>query len=230
MDQVTLLTQDIEGSFQANEKAGVVLLDLTGAYDTVWLRGLHLKLLRTIPDRHMVKFLMEMLSNHSFIHRTSDGQQSRLRRLRNGVPQGSPGAQTIPQILWCSAGQDLEDVRAKVLGSLRQDTTDLHTSPCVPPRRSPHVKKVDSVINNALRIVTGCLKPTLCPVCQSLQVMPRLLARKAQEHTWHILHEATTKAVRLRQTEVASPLQPDCTRAAWFHPQGHIYKSASRHP
>ena len=29
VDQVTLLTQDIEDSFQANEKAGVVLLDLT---------------------------------------------------------------------------------------------------------------------------------------------------------------------------------------------------------
>ncbi|KAJ3612124.1 hypothetical protein NHX12_020401 [Muraenolepis orangiensis] len=26
--------------------------------------------------------------------------------------------------------------------------------------RSPHVKKVDPIINNALRIITGCLKPT----------------------------------------------------------------------
>ncbi|KAJ3591985.1 hypothetical protein NHX12_007115 [Muraenolepis orangiensis] len=89
VDQVTLLTQDIDDSFQAKEKVGVVLLDLTAAYDTVWHRGLHLKLLRTIPDRHMVKFIMEMLSNRSFILRTSDGQRSRLRRLRNGVPQGS---------------------------------------------------------------------------------------------------------------------------------------------
>ena len=89
VDQFTMLTQDIEDSFQANEKAGVVLLNLTAAYDTVWHRGLHLKLLRTIPDRHMVKFIMEMLSNCSFILRTSDGQKSRLRRLRNGVPQGS---------------------------------------------------------------------------------------------------------------------------------------------
>ena len=51
VDQVTLLTQDIEDSFQNNEKAGVVFLDLTAAYDTVWHRGLHLKLLRIIPDR-----------------------------------------------------------------------------------------------------------------------------------------------------------------------------------
>ena len=80
---------NIEDSFQDNEKAGVVYLDLTAAYDTVWHRGLHLKLLRTITDRHMVRFIMETLSNRSFVLQTSDGQRSRLRRLRNGVPQGS---------------------------------------------------------------------------------------------------------------------------------------------
>ena len=61
VDQVTLLTQDIEDSFQHNEKAGVVFLDLTGAYDTAWHRELYLKLLRIIPDRHIVDFIMEML-------------------------------------------------------------------------------------------------------------------------------------------------------------------------
>ncbi|KAJ3614842.1 hypothetical protein NHX12_018412 [Muraenolepis orangiensis] len=35
MDQETLLMQDIEDSFQAKDKAGVVLLDVTAAYDTV---------------------------------------------------------------------------------------------------------------------------------------------------------------------------------------------------
>ena len=75
VDQVTLLhvTQYIEDSFQHNEKTGVVFLDLTAAYDTVWHRGLHLKLIRTIPDRHI-----EMLSNRSFVVHTSDGQRSRL--------------------------------------------------------------------------------------------------------------------------------------------------------
>ena len=59
VDQVTLLTQDIEDSFQHNEKAGVVFVDLTAAYDTVWHRGLHLKLLTIIPDRHMLGFIMD---------------------------------------------------------------------------------------------------------------------------------------------------------------------------
>ena len=52
VDQVTLLTQYIEDSFQNNEKDGVVFLDLTAAYDTVWHRGIHLKLLRITPETH----------------------------------------------------------------------------------------------------------------------------------------------------------------------------------
>ncbi|KAL7878943.1 hypothetical protein AOLI_G00099170 [Acnodon oligacanthus] len=78
VDQVTLLTQDIEDSFQDNDKAGVVFLDLTAAYDTVWHRGLHVKLLRTIPDWHMERFIIEMQVNCSFIVHISDGQTSRL--------------------------------------------------------------------------------------------------------------------------------------------------------
>ncbi|KAJ4944262.1 hypothetical protein JOQ06_012807 [Pogonophryne albipinna] len=102
VDQVTLLFQDIEDSFQDNEKAGVVYLDLTAAYDTVWHRGLHLKLLRTIPDRHMVKFIMETLTNRSFVLQTSNGQRSRLRRLRNGVPQGSVLSPMLFNIYTCT--------------------------------------------------------------------------------------------------------------------------------
>ena len=63
-----------------NEKAGVVLLDLTAAYDTVWLRGLHLKLLKAVQDKDLVSFIMEILTKRSFTLMTSDGQQSRLRR------------------------------------------------------------------------------------------------------------------------------------------------------
>ena len=94
-DQVTLLTDDIEAGFEAKQKVGVVLVDLTAAYDTVWLRGLYLKLLRMVPDVHMVSFVMELLTNRSFKLKTSDGQVSRLRRLRNGVPQGSTLSPTL---------------------------------------------------------------------------------------------------------------------------------------
>ena len=88
-DQVTLLCQDVEDSFQVGGKAGAVFLDLTAAYDTAGMCSLHMKLLETIPDKHMVEFVMEMLSNRSFQLHTSNGQGSRLRHLKNGVPQGS---------------------------------------------------------------------------------------------------------------------------------------------
>jgi len=35
VDQVTLLTHDIEDSFSAKKKTGIVFVDLTAAYDTV---------------------------------------------------------------------------------------------------------------------------------------------------------------------------------------------------
>ena len=95
-DQVTLLTDDIEAGFEQKQKVGVALVDLSAAYDTVWLRGLHLKLLRMLPVRHMVSFVMELLTNRSFTLKTSDGQVSRLRRIHNGVPQGYTLARTNP--------------------------------------------------------------------------------------------------------------------------------------
>ena len=89
VDQVVLLTQNIEDSFEAKKKAGAVFIDLTAAYDTVWHRGLTCKLLRLFPDKHMVKMIMELVRNRSFTLTTGDSKQSRLRRLKNGVPQGS---------------------------------------------------------------------------------------------------------------------------------------------
>ena len=59
------------------------MVDLTAAHDTVWHKGLALKLLRTIPDRHLVCFIMNILSNRSFKLKTSVAQISRLRILKN---------------------------------------------------------------------------------------------------------------------------------------------------
>ena len=51
LDQVTLLTEDIEISVNKKQEVGLVLVNLSTAYDTVWHRGLTLKLLRTIPSK-----------------------------------------------------------------------------------------------------------------------------------------------------------------------------------
>ena len=60
-----LLTQNIEDSFENKKKAGAVFIDLTAAYDTVWHRGLTCKLLRLLPDKHMVRIIMKLVRNWS---------------------------------------------------------------------------------------------------------------------------------------------------------------------
>ena len=89
VDQVVLLTQNIEDSFEAKEKIGAVFFDLTAAYDTVCHRGLTCKLLRLFPDKHMVRMIMELVQNRSFTFTAGDSKQSRLRRLKKSVPQVS---------------------------------------------------------------------------------------------------------------------------------------------
>ena len=91
-DQVTLLTEGIEYSFLAKKKAGAVFVDLPAAYDTVWHRSLTCKLFCILPNRHIghiVSFVMELVRNHSFTLTTGNGEQNRLRRLKNCFPQGS---------------------------------------------------------------------------------------------------------------------------------------------
>ena len=82
VDQVVLLTQNIEDSYEAKKKAGAIFIDLTAAYDTVWHHGLTCKLLRLLLDKHMVRMIMELVRNRSFTLTTGDSKQSRLRRLK----------------------------------------------------------------------------------------------------------------------------------------------------
>ena len=89
VDQTVLLIQYIEDSFETKKKAGAVFVDLTAVYDTVWHRGLICKPLRLLPDIHMVQIIMELIPNRSFTLSIGDSKRSRLRRLRNGLPQGS---------------------------------------------------------------------------------------------------------------------------------------------
>ena len=64
-------------------------MNLTAAHDTVWHRDLACKLLLHIPNRHLVRMIMEFVQNRSFTLTTGNGKQSRLKRLKNGVLQGS---------------------------------------------------------------------------------------------------------------------------------------------
>ena len=62
-----LLTQNIKDFFVIKKKAGVVFINLTAAYNTVWHCDLTCKLLRLLPDKHMVRMIMELIRQKTFI-------------------------------------------------------------------------------------------------------------------------------------------------------------------
>ena len=54
LDQEAQITDDIEKFFDMGQVTGVVFLDLTAAYDTVWLAGLNLKIQKTISCKKLL--------------------------------------------------------------------------------------------------------------------------------------------------------------------------------
>ena len=56
-DQVLALTTYVENGYQRRDKTGVVFLDLTAAYDTVWNKGLLIKLSKVLPCWAVSPFL-----------------------------------------------------------------------------------------------------------------------------------------------------------------------------
>ena len=71
-----------------------VFLDLTAAYDTVWLAGLHLKIQKAISCRKTTDLIMNLLYNRSFVL-FAGGEASKHYKLKNGVAQGSILAPTL---------------------------------------------------------------------------------------------------------------------------------------
>ena len=63
---------------------GAVFLDLTAAYDTVWLAGLHLKLEKTISCRKTADLIMNLLYNRSFAI-FAGGEASKRYILKNSL-------------------------------------------------------------------------------------------------------------------------------------------------
>ena len=84
-DQVAALTTYIESGFQQNLKTGVVFLDLSAAYDTVWHTGLLYKLSKNMP--YWFTRLVDLtLRNRRFrVHIGSDVSSWKFQR--NGLPQ-----------------------------------------------------------------------------------------------------------------------------------------------
>jgi len=87
-DQVLALTSYIEGGFDKKTKTSVAFLDLTAAYDTVWRKGLLYKFYKLVPCPVLLRLLNSMLSGRMFKVLLGNNE-SPLKRLKDGLPQGS---------------------------------------------------------------------------------------------------------------------------------------------
>lgn len=107
-DQVISLTNYIELGFQKGLKTGVVFVDLTAANDTVWKRGLLMKLSAIIPCRTTLTLVTNMLSDRCF-RVEMNGKKSNKRILNNGLPQGS----VLSCFFYCLYTSDIPNTRSR---------------------------------------------------------------------------------------------------------------------
>jgi len=185
---------------------------------------------------------MEVVGNLSFTFTTGNGKRSRLRRLMNGVPQGSvlvpllfniyisdlPGtvsrkyayADDLAIMHGGGDWQAAEGAWSPSPGALVHSTAE-NSAPvwCHIAR----TRLIDPAINDALRIVTGCLRPTPAdsiPILAGIQ--PGELRRSGVSGT--PFHEAWTSAplsahpsIECKRTarQIETPI---CNRRTTSHP------------
>ena len=87
-DQLALVTQDIENSFQEKRKLLAFFFDLSKAFDRVWEKRLQWKLLRAGVSGQMYQWISSFLC-HRVARVKLDGSLSREIRVSEGVLQES---------------------------------------------------------------------------------------------------------------------------------------------
>lgn len=116
-DNLIYLESEIHAAFANKQKLTAIFFDLKKAYDTTWTY----RIIKTIADwgvqGHLLHFIMGFLKNRTFKVR-HNGVCSSLRRMQNGVPQGSVISTTLFLIAVNSA---LEIIPAPVRSCMYAD-------------------------------------------------------------------------------------------------------------
>lgn len=105
IDQALALTNCIDLGFEKVLKTGVVFLDLSTTYDTVWKRGLLIKLSDIIPCRRTLTLITNMLNDRSF-QVTLNGKDSRKRIMECLKAQCYPVS--------CLYTSDISEIRSRL--------------------------------------------------------------------------------------------------------------------
>lgn len=87
-DQVLVFTTYVENDFQSKDKSGTVFLDLSSAHDTVWKKGLLLKLAKIVKCKKTLRLMESILSNRKYKMLLSE-KPRRYKYLQNSLPQSS---------------------------------------------------------------------------------------------------------------------------------------------
>ena len=93
-DQITFIAQSIEDAFQEKKNTLAVWLDMEKAFDKVWKDGLRLKLRRSGVSGRMYTWISQYLHNRQARVKLQ-GQKSKKKVLRQGVPQGGVLSPTL---------------------------------------------------------------------------------------------------------------------------------------
>ena len=93
-DQLFRLSQRIIDGFQAKKHTTAIFVDLKQAYDTVWRKGLLLKMKDAGIDGNLYQWLKFFLIDRTIQTKINDGISSK-EVLEEGLPQGSPLSCTL---------------------------------------------------------------------------------------------------------------------------------------
>lgn len=119
--QLARLADTITKGFNLNKHTGMVLLDIEKAFDTVWHKGLILKLIKMNFPPYLIHLINSYIQDRSF-QVIINNIKSTKRKIEAGVPQGS----ILGPTLFCIFINDFPRVN-NVLYSLYADDTAITT-------------------------------------------------------------------------------------------------------
>ena len=87
IDPLILLTQKIKHGLKRSLCTNMIQLDITKAFDTVWLDGLRYKLHKIGLRNHMIAWLSSYVKQRKY--RVITPETTKFEQFEDGVPQGS---------------------------------------------------------------------------------------------------------------------------------------------
>ena len=88
VQQLVRITNEVSNNYNINKSTAMILLDIEKAFDTVWHKGLIYKLYKYKFPTYIIKTVQNDLK-HRFFRTVVCNQESELRNVSAGVPQGS---------------------------------------------------------------------------------------------------------------------------------------------